>query len=51
MIIYDSKIEGVELKEKWTVQDLEDLIEKVVIDPRRLIHESLQLESYIFSPI
>lgn len=29
---------------------MEDYIELVVIDPRRLITEALQLEAYIFEP-
>jgi len=38
------------LTEKWTLNEMESNIERLVTDPRRLIHEALQLESYIFSP-
>lgn len=50
MIIYDFRINQKPLTEKWTLNEMESNIERLVTDPRRLTHEVLQLESYIFSP-
>jgi len=50
MIIYDFRMNQKPLTEKWTLNEMESNIERLVTDPRRLIHEALQLESYIFSP-
>jgi hypothetical protein len=50
MIIYDFRLNQKPLTEKWTLNEMESNIERLVTDPRRLTHEVLQLESYIFSP-
>lgn len=46
IVIYDTETSA---SCDWTIQDLSDRIDACVTDPVRLLNETLQLESYIFT--
>jgi hypothetical protein len=48
-LLYSYALNNEEVPESLTIDAFEQAIKKTVVDPRRLINEALQMESYLFS--